>query len=333
MKLGVLKSHNKDYLHYVNACEKHGIDYAVVDFISKDWLKNCEESGCDGFLARPPCDYPERKEMYDERLMFLNRQMDKPVYPGVDECLYYENKRALVNWLDYYKLPHPKTVVLGSRDEAMKYVETAKYPFVSKSAIGSSASGVTIVKSKSQAKILVNKIFGWGIPGFTLGKFHWGWVKKKYFLPSLGNEQKHYMICQDFCDLLWEHRIIRIGDSYFGYKKVVGKHGFASGSGLAEWGEPPRDILEKVRQWTDMFGIRSMAADIFETKTGEFLINEMQTVFGNKVTPLLSFDGKAGRFVYRNGNFEFEEGEYTIPGTYELRVLDFVEQLKAKGIK
>ena len=126
LKIGVLKSFNKDYKLYAEACEKLGVDYEVVDFTGKDWMKACEESGCDGFLARPPCDYLERKAMYDERLMFLNRQMGKPVYPGVDECLFYENKRSLVNWLDYYKLPHPKTVVLSSRDEAMEYVKDAK---------------------------------------------------------------------------------------------------------------------------------------------------------------------------------------------------------------
>lgn len=333
MKIGILNSHNQDYLHYENACKNLKVDYQVINFIGKDWLSECEKSGCDGFLVRPPCDFPERKAMYDERLIFLAEKMKKPIYPGLGESLFYENKRALVNWLDYYKLPHPKTFVLGSRKEAMDFVEKAKYPFVSKSAIGSSASGVLIVKNKFQAKILVNQFFGWGITGLTRGKTYWHWVKKKWLLPALGSEQKHYMIVQEFCPLLWEHRLIRIGDSYFGYKKVVGKNGFASGSGFAEWGKPPMEVLEKVREWTDMLGIRSMAIDVFETKNGEFLINEMQTVFGNKVTPLLSFDGKAGRFVYRNHQFEFEEGVFTIPLTYELRVLDFIECLKAEGIK
>ena len=333
MKIGILKSHNRDYKLYVEACEKLGIEYKVVDFIGKDWIKECLESRCDGFMARPPCDYQERKAVYDERLMFLNRNMGKPVYPGVDECLFYENKRSLVNWLDYYKLPHPHTVVLGSRKEAMDYVEHAKYPFVSKRAIGSAASGVIIVKSKIHAKVLVNQFFGWGVPGFTLGKIYWSWVKKKYLLPSLGTEQKHYMICQDFCDVRWEHRIIRIGNTFLGYRKVVGKHGFASGSGLAAWGEPPREVLDMVRDITDKFGFRSIAIDIFETGDGKYLINEMQALFGSVERSLLNIDGKDGRYVYENGEYKFEEGYYNVKRCYELRVLDFVDCLKAKGIK
>ena len=333
MKIGILKSHNRDYKLYVEACEKLGIEYKIVDFIGKDWIKECLESGCDGFMARPPCDYQERKAVYDERLMFLNRNMGKPVYPGVDECLFYENKRSLVNWLDYYKLPHPHTVVLGSRKEALDYVEHAKYPFVSKRAIGSAASGVIIVKSKIHAKVLVNQFFGWGVPGFTLGKIYWSWVKKKYLLPSLGTEQKHYMICQDFCDVRWEHRIIRIGNTVLGYRKVVGKHGFASGSGLAAWGEPPREVLDMVRDITDKFGFRSIAIDIFETGDGKYLINEMQALFGSVERSLLNIDGKDGRYVYENGEYKFEEGYYNVKRCYELRVLDFVDCLKAKGIK
>ena len=321
MKIGILKSHNRDYKLYVEACEKLGIEYKIVDFIGKDWIKECLESGCDGFMARPPCDYQERKAVYDERLMFLNRNMGKPVYPGVDD------------WLDYYKLPHPHTVVLGSRKEALDYVEHAKYPFVSKRAIGSAASGVIIVKSKIHAKVLVNQFFGWGVPGFTLGKIYWSWVKKKYLLPSLGTEQKHYMICQDFCDVRWEHRIIRIGNTFLGYRKVVGKHGFASGSGLAAWGEPPREVLDMVRDITDKFGFRSIAIDIFETGDGKYLINEMQALFGSVERSLLNIDGKDGRYVYENGEYKFEEGYYNVKRCYELRVLDFVDCLKAKGIK
>lgn len=330
MKIGILNSHNKDYLHYVKACESLGVDYKIINFIGKDWLSECENSGCDGFLARPPCDYPERKAMYDERMMFLAEKMNKPVYPGVDECFFYENKRALVNWLEYYKLPHPKTVVLGNRKEAMDFVEKAKYPFVSKSAIGSAASGVLIVKSKLKAKILVNQFFGWGIPGLTRGKTYWHWVKKKWFLPALGSEQKHYMIVQDLCDLVWEHRIIRIGNTFLGYKKVVGKRGFASGSGLAAWGEPPKNALEMVREITDKFGFRSIAIDIFETKNGEFLINEMQALFGSIERSLLSVNGKDGCYVYENGDYQFIEGYHNIKRCYELRVQDFVNLLEAK---
>ena len=328
MKIGILNSFNKDYLLYAKACKQLGVEYQVIDFIGKDWLRNCMESNCDGFLARPPCDYPERKAMYDERINFLSRQIGKPVYPGVDECFFYENKRALVNWLDYYKLPHPHTVVLSSRKEAMDYIKTAKYPFVSKRSIGSSASGVIIVKSKFKAKLLVNQFFGWLVPGFTFGKLYWSWFKKKWLLPSLGTEQKHYMIAQDFCDVRWEHRIIRIGNTFLGYKKIVGKHGFASGTGLAQWGAPPRELLDMVREITDKFNFRSMAMDIFETKDGQYLINEMQALFGNRDRSQMTIDGKDGCYVWENGDYHFKDGYYNIQRCYELRVLDFIETLK-----
>lgn len=331
MKLGILTSFNKDWKLYAEACEKLGVEHEIVDFVGRDWLKNCLESGCDGFVARPPNDFPERKAMYDERLMFLARQAGKPVYPGVEELLFYENKRSLVNWLDYYALPHPKTVVLSSYAEAMEFVGNASYPFVSKRAIGSAASGVIVVKSPRQARRLVRQFFGWPIPGITRGKTYWSWYKKKWLLPDVGDEQKHYMIVQDFCDVRWEHRIIRIGDTFLGYRKVVGKRGFASGSGLAAWGEPPRRALDMVREITDRFGFRSMAIDVFETADGEYLINEMQALFGSVERSLLNIDGKDGRYVWKDGDYRFEEGYWNVKRCYELRVQDFVRLLEGKA--
>ena len=331
MKLGILTSFNKDWKLYAEACEKLGVEHEIVDFVGRDWLENCLKSGCDGFVARPPNDFPERKAMYDERLMFLARQAGKPVYPGVEELLFYENKRSLVNWLDYYGLPHPKTVVLSSYAEAMEFVGNASYPFVSKRAIGSAASGVIVVKSPRQARCLVRQFFGWPIPGITRGKTYWSWYKKKWLLPDVGDEQKHYMIVQDFCDVRWEHRIIRIGDTFLGYRKVVGKRGFASGSGLAAWGEPPRRALDMVREITDRFGFRSMAIDVFETADGEYLINEMQALFGSVERSLLNIDGKDGRYVWKDGDYRFEEGYWNVKRCYELRVQDFVRLLEGKA--
>ena len=331
MKLGILTSFNKDWKLYAEACEKLGVEHEIVDFVGRDWLENCLKSGCDGFVARPPNDFPERKAMYDERLMFLARQAGKPVYPGVEELLFYENKRSLVNWLDYYALPHPKTVVLSSYAEAMEFVGNASYPFVSKRAIGSAASGVIVVKSPRQARRLVRQFFGWPIPGITRGKTYWSWYKKKWLLPDVGDEQKHYMIVQDFCDVRWEHRIIRIGDTFLGYRKVVGKRGFASGSGLAAWGEPPRRALDMVREITDRFGFRSMAIDVFETADGEYLINEMQALFGSVERSLLNIDGKDGRYVWKDGDYRFEEGYWNVKRCYELRVQDFVRLLEGKA--
>ena len=331
MKLGILTSFNKDWRLYAEACEKLGVEHEIVDFVGRDWLKNCLESGCDGFLVRPPNDFPERKAMVDERLTFLAKNVGKPVYPGLDELLFYENKRSLVNWLDYYEIPHPKTVVLASHAEAMEFVEGASYPFVSKRAIGSAASGVIVVKSPRQARRLVRQFFGWPIPGITRGKTYWSWYKKKWLLPDIGDEQKHYMIVQDFCDVKWEHRIIRIGDTFLGYRKVVGKHGFASGSGLAAWGEPPRRALDMVREITDRFGFRSMAIDIFETADGEYLVNEMQALFGSVERSLLNIDGKDGRYVWKGGDYRFEEGYWNVKRCYELRVQDFVRVLEGKA--
>ena len=37
--------------------------------------------------------------------------------------------------------------------------------------------------------------------------------------------------------------MIRIGNSYLGHQKLLGENGFASGSELVGWQEPPEELL------------------------------------------------------------------------------------------
>ena len=48
---------------------------------------------------------------------------------------------------------------------------------------------------------------------------------------------------------------------------------------------------------------------------------------------VLNVGGKDGRYVWENGDYRFEEGRFGVKETYELRVLDFVGLLKARGVE
>ena len=126
--------------------------------------------------------------------------------------------------------------------------------------------------------------------------------------------------------------MIRIGDSYFGHKKLL-RNGFASGSGKSSLERPPDELLHLTRDICDKGGFRSMNIDVFEDEEGNYLVNELQTIFGSYKPVQMRVDGKPGRFIYEGDSFVFQEGVFNQHGSNVLRILDFSEiLLKRKGL-
>lgn len=328
MKLGILKSWEHYHHAYIGACQFLNVEYKVIDILASDWITLVKDSQCDGFLAHPPCDIQERKSIYDEKLYFLSHFMKKKIYPTFDELYIYENKRNMSYFLETFDYPHPKTRVFSRREDAMKFLEDASFPLAFKSNIGSGASGVSIIKSKNEAVKFINQVFGRFHKLITLGKLYWG-KHKGIPLPKLGIAYKHYIIIQDFYKIRWEWRIIKIGNSYAGHQKLL-KGEFASGSDMVGWIAPPKELLNLVKRIAEEHGFYSVAIDIFETENGEFLINEVQSLFGSYLPYQMKVDGVPGIYEYKDNDFIFYNGEFHQDSSKRLRVKHFLEILNRK---
>lgn len=328
-KLGILRDFHDEHINYVKSCEELGVPYAVIDILSPDWMDQVTASGCEGFLFHPPNDISERKAMLDELAWIIGEVMGKPIYPSFPELYIYENKRNMAMWLKAMKIPHPETKIFARREDAVSFLKEAAYPLVFKTNIGAGASGVRIVKTRSRALRIARRVFGISHPALTLGDVRFSRKFKGIPLPLLGRVQKHYLIVQEFIPIRWEWRMIRIGDSYFGHKKLL-RDGFASGSGKSSLERPPDKLLRMVHDICEEGGFRSMNVDIFETEKGEYLVNELQTIFGSYSPVQMRVDGKPGRFVFDGHEFRFEEGVFNQYGSHLLRVKDLINILTAE---
>ncbi|WP_271406752.1 ATP-binding protein [Tenacibaculum soleae] len=331
MKLAILTDFYNHYKLYEKSCIELGIEYVIIDFLSSNWLNNINaNSDCDGYLVRPSHDFQEHNDVYMERLYFLNIILKKKIYPSYNELKLYENKRNMASWLQINNVSHPETTVFLNKKEALKFTDSATYPIVFKSNAGAGAKGVEIVKNKDRARKIIKNIFGRYNSLFTLGNFK---KKKKlgFNIPLFGDAQKHVVLIQKFHPIKWEWRVIKIGYSYFGYKKLL-EGEFASGSGKVERIAPPLHLLEMVKEICEKDAFYSMAVDIFETEDNKFLVNELQSLFGtdSKLDYELLHNGKQGRYVYENNSFVFEEGIFNKHGSYLLRVKHFIKILKNK---
>lgn len=330
MKIGVFKSFENNHLIVIEACKDIGVKYEVVDILSADWIKNVENSDCDGFFCSSTTISQEKKTILDERYYFVSQIMKRSIYPDYLGLFIHENKRNMAAWLEVNNYPHAKTKVFTNKKEASVYLEKCIYPIVVKANVGSAASKVRIIDSKRKAKRMLSKCFPYK-DDYRFAAVNLGFIYNKKIkginFPDIHNPQKDYFLVQEYIpEVLHEWRIIKIGKSYFGHQKLF-KGEFASGSGLVGWVDPPKHLLLMVKEICEKGEFLSMNVDFFETKKGEFFVNELQASFGSYNDSQMYIDDKPGRYKYINEEFVFEEGFFNTFGSNRLKIEHFIDIL------
>jgi len=350
IKFAILGNENADdHKRWVCACEKYKkiLLYETVDLTGHKWLDNIRNFEPDMLLAKPGGMAAPLKQLYDERLMILVNELGLKCFPTLEEVLIYENKRFLSYWLKANMIPHPETWVFYFQDEAARFLETADYPIVGKVNIGASGSGVSILQNKQEAFGYLQQCFSskgaprrWG-PNLDKGKFlrrgfHYILnpkdIKKKAskYKTVKSDKQKGFVIFQEYVSHDFEWRVVAIGDSYFAHKKLkIGEK--ASGSTLKKYENPPIKLFDFARKIMEKFGFLSQAIDVFEKKDGGFLVNEMQCIFGQSDPYQMLVDGKPGRYVFEDGKWAFEPGDFNTNESYDLRLKTAISLLENRG--
>jgi glutathione synthase/RimK-type ligase-like ATP-grasp enzyme len=303
--------------------------------VSDDWYEQIIKENFDCLLTKPGGLSMPFKQLYDERLMILARENHFPMFPSLDEVLIYENKRYFSYWLKANNLPHPKTHVFYDRKEADKFVSETAFPLVAKLNIGASGNGVQILKNKDAAHRYIREIFTSGKTSRVGPRLDKGHIIKRIvtklrdpkslierlrvYKTVSRDAQKGFCIFQEFIKHDYEWRVVRIGDSFFAHKKMLIK-GKASGSLEKKYDNPPLKLLEFVKEITDCFQFFSQSVDIFETSDGRYLINEMQCIFGQSDPYQMLVDGIPGRYVFADGQWVFEAGDFNTHESFDLRV-------------
>jgi hypothetical protein len=158
-------------------------------------------------------------------------------------------------------------------------------------------------------------------------------VKKLRIYSSKRNaQQKGFLIFQEFIKHSYEWRCVRIGESFFAHKKIaIG--GKASGTLLKGYENPPLTLFDFIKEITDRVGFTSLAVDLFEAETGEYLVNEMQCYFGQSDPFQMKVDDKIGRYKLHDHKWVFEEGDFAKNACYDIRVVEVLKQLNKKEVR
>jgi glutathione synthase/RimK-type ligase-like ATP-grasp enzyme len=349
IRVVILQNENpEDHLLWINACNSfvEKIEWRVVDLIKNDWLERVQKKPFDILLVKPGNLSNSYKQLYDERIFILSHVLKYTIFPSLEEIFIYENKRFLSFWLNANKIPHPKTAIFYTKNEALDYLKSQKMPIVGKTNIGASGSGVEILKNINEAQQYIENTFsGKGAlqrtgPNFSKGGiigrglhylFNPSKIRKKLFIykTRASGIQKEFVILQQFVKHEYEWRVVRIGDSFFAHKKLL-KGDKASGSLLKGYENPPLTLLNFVKEITDKHKFYSQAVDVFESEDG-YLVNEMQCIFGQSDPYQMLIDGKPGRYVYQDNKWLFESGDFNRNESYNLRLEHIIEKFKQEN--
>lgn len=336
--------------HIVNACRELKVEHEVFDIYAADWIERIRGIKPVGCLYLPEFRYAPWRELFGERIRFIHRQLNVPVYPRLHELELYESKRRMAYWLQANNVPHPRTWVFGNKDEALEFITSAPYPLIFKTDFGNASYGVRRLACRAEAESIWRRSFGNGyrVPYYREGQ--WDLVNRgKALVRSSFRRFKgirhlprdlelDVMLFQEEVPIAHEWRLIKAGDSYFGNEKVLGTKGFHSGSGHSAWTIPPRRVFDFAREVCVKGDFATMGLDVFETTDGRLLVNELQTVFGvvAKNQMYRSQDGRlvGFRLLYdvASRSWKEEEGEFGQDYCYRLRVKDFVQLLAQSNV-
>lgn len=340
MKVAILRdNHPESSEKWEIACQKEGVEYFVINMLRGDWLDLLNSFAPTFCVSRPPGDIQQNKKVFDEKIFYIENYSPYRVFPGFLETYIYENKSSLAWFLKINNIPHPATFISSCVDESMRFVSNTDYPIVAKTLIGAAGSGVKIINSRPEAETYVRKAFSSGIkrrfgPNKKTGSPK-SWLIKgikspDYFFKKIKqyrerdkDVQKNLVFFQEYIPHPFEWRCVRIGNSYFAYKKLKIDNQ-ASGSKVFDYGPPPVALLNFTKDLCDKHKFNFMAVDLFNNDGGIF-VNELQTIFGHKNPYICKVNDKFGRYLSRNNKWVFEEGDFNTNESYDLRLKTAIE--------
>lgn len=313
---GFLLCPNKEDLENIQGSSAAlGTRFQIYDIRSPSLFKELRGSACDGLFIRPAHDNNVLRNLFHEAARVLSSESRIRLYPSIRELSIYEAKRTLANFLEINGIPHPPTRVFYDFRSAAEFFQSASFPLIFKTHVGSSANGVEILRSRRQALRLARQLF------------------LRYYLRRAEIDRRSrewgYMIIQEYLESVKEFRIIKIGDSWFGHQKwKTAGQVFLSGSGSTRLIDPPKDLLDFCYDIAERFRFTSMDFDVFQDERGDFLINELQTWFGSYNPSQMYIDDVPGRYRKLEGKWVFEPGLYNTYGSFLLRLVHFVQILE-----
>lgn len=261
MKLAIHDCPGSFSVRWIAYCEKKEIPFKKVNCFDSDIIAQLTD--CDALL------WHHHQTMFKDtitakRILFALEHAGVKVFPDFNTGWHFDDKVAQKYLLEAIDAPLVPSYVFYDKQKALKWVQETSFPKVFKLKGGAGSANVKLIKSKVEAKKLVQKAFGTGISQYD----RWGSLKERYrnfklgeagfievvkglvrlVIPTefarLAGREKGYVYFQKFLpNNDFDIRVIVIGNRAFAVKRIVRQNDFrASGSGVKRYGKEEIDI-------------------------------------------------------------------------------------------
>lgn len=296
IKVGLVKDirSNSYWEKFERFLVNNNIYYEFYDIHSAEYIDKAEHY--DVIIWHPNSDVLSQEEA-KSKIEFLQYHMNKKCLPTAESIWFYEDKIRQAWLFKINKLPMLPTFITYKKSEAINYISQHKHPLIFKESVSSGSLGVFKSDNETISKKYINKVFSSGRKGTNSTRKHKGYI---YIQKLVENEG-------------YDLRIIVIGDSLLGYYRYPAKNDFrASGAGNIIKKGLPTEAMDLARRVKSVLPYSPMLAVDFlkDSNSKEYKIIEASIFIGCETCEQLMVEGVPGRYVYRNGEYEFETGRF-----------------------
>jgi hypothetical protein len=136
--------------------------------------------------------------------------------------------------------------------------------------------------------------------------------------------ERGYLLIQDYLEEITEFRVIKIGEYWFGHRKLPDRFGYRSGSGEHDYKTPPQEIFDFCLALASRLSFHIMSFDIFVFEDEKIVVNELQTWFGSYSDVQMKVNGSPGAYKREGASWVFFPGVYNVLAGVPLRISEII---------
>lgn len=279
---------------WINYCESHNISYKIVNAYDNDIIQQIDD--CSAFMWHyHHADYKD--DLFAKQLLYSLQKKGLKVFPDFDTTWHFDDKVGQKYLLESIKAPFVPSYVFYTKQEAYNWIKQTDFPKVFKLRGGAGASNVRLVRTRAEARKLVNRSFGRGFSQVN----RWSAFKDRYnkyrygrnsfidvckgfvrlFIPTefarMHSKEKGYVYFQNFIPQnKFDIRIVVVDDKAFALKRLCRENDFrASGGGRILYEKEQIDIrcVQIAFEVNEKLNAQSIAYDfIFDQKNDPLIV-------------------------------------------------------------
>lgn len=281
--------------YWIRYCRVNGIDYVLINCYSSNIINDIK--GCDALLWNWVF-WHSSDLLLAKQLIYSIEMTGIEVYPNSRTCQFYDDKLGQKYLSESLRLPLLNSHAFFSKHEALKWINSVKFPIVFKLRGGASSVNVKLVKNQKKGKKLIRKAFSRGfcsvdrVANFRdrVGKYKRqptfksfihllkGLIRIVYpdYHARLISREKGYVYFQDYVpDCKYDIRVVVVGERAFAMKRYTRKNDFrASGSGIKEFKKDSinLDCIRLGFEINETLKMQSVAFDFIESNNDLFMV-------------------------------------------------------------